>query len=117
MADFKIPELGENVSGGDVLRVLVKPGDVIAVEQPVLELETDKATIEVPSSVAGRVGTVNVKPGDKVKVGQVVLTVEGSASPAAPAQAAAPPPPAKAETAPGPAAAAPAPAKAAPSPA
>src|SRR3954470_7019782 len=75
MADFTLPELGENVSTGDVLRVLVKPGDALAKDQPVLELETDKATIEVPSSVAGTVGDVKVKPGDKVKVGQVILTV------------------------------------------
>ena len=74
MADFVIPELGENILGGDVVRVLVKPGDTIKMEQPVLELETDKATIEVPSSVAGVVKELKVKNGDKVKVGQVVLT-------------------------------------------
>src|SRR5437868_4133442 len=75
LTDFTLPELGENISAGDVLRVLVKPGDAIAMEQPVLELETDKATIEVPSSVAGTVGEIKVKQGDKVKVGQVILTV------------------------------------------
>jgi len=75
MADLTLPELGENISAGDVLRVLVKPGDALAKDQPVLELETDKATIEVPSSVAGTVGEIKVKPGDKVKVGQVILTV------------------------------------------
>ena len=53
--DFTLPELGENITAGDVLRVLVKPGDTLAKDQPVLELETDKATIEVPSSVAGTV--------------------------------------------------------------
>ena len=53
VTDFTLPELGENITSGDVLRVLVKPGDTIAKDQPVLELETDKATIEVPSSVAG----------------------------------------------------------------
>lgn len=73
--DFKIPELGENVSAGDVVRVLVKPGDTIEKDQAVLELETDKATIEVPSTVSGTISDVKVKPGDKVKVGQVVLTV------------------------------------------
>ncbi len=79
--EFKIPELGENVSAGDVVRVLVKPGDTIEKDQPVLELETDKATIEVPSSVSGTIQEVKVKPGDKVKVGQVVLTVgDGAAS-------------------------------------
>jgi pyruvate dehydrogenase E2 component (dihydrolipoyllysine-residue acetyltransferase) len=75
VADFTLPELGENISAGDVLRVLVKPGDALAKDQPVLELETDKATIEVPSSVSGTVGEIKVKPGDKVKVGQVILTV------------------------------------------
>jgi len=83
--DFKLPELGENVTAGDVLRVLVKAGDVLAKDQPVLELETDKATIEVPSSVGGRVTDVKVKVGDKVKVGQVVLSVEDGVSTPAPA--------------------------------
>jgi pyruvate/2-oxoglutarate dehydrogenase complex dihydrolipoamide acyltransferase (E2) component len=53
MTEFKIPELGENIATGDVTKVLVNVGDTITREQPVLELETDKATIEVPSSVAG----------------------------------------------------------------
>src|SRR5204862_199975 len=80
MADFTLPELGENIAAGDVVRVLVSPGDTIAKDQPVLELETDKATIEVPSSVSGTVGEVRVKPGDKVKVGQVVLTIDDGAA-------------------------------------
>ena len=74
--DFNLPELGEQIESGDVLRVLVKPGDTLAKDQPVLELETDKATIEVPSSVAGQVKEIKVKAGDKVKVGQTILTVE-----------------------------------------
>jgi pyruvate dehydrogenase E2 component (dihydrolipoamide acetyltransferase) len=82
VTDFTLPELGENVASGDVLRVLVKPGDVIAKEQPVLELETDKATIEVPSSVAGRVKEIKVKAGDTVKVGQSILAVDDGAAPA-----------------------------------
>src|SRR5215469_5684977 len=87
--DFNLPELGENIAAGDVLRVLVKPGDRLAKDQAVLELETDKATIEVPSSVEGTVGDIKVKPGDKVKVGQVILTVTEGGKPAAasPAQA------------------------------
>ena len=80
MTEFKVPELGENVVGGDVMRVLVNVGDTIARDQPVLELETDKATIEVPSSVAGVVKEVRVKSGDKVKVGAVVLTVDDASS-------------------------------------
>ncbi len=74
--DFKLPELGENVTAGDVVRVLVAAGDTIEKDQSVLELETDKATIEVPSSVAGTVKDVRVKQGERIKVGQVVLTVD-----------------------------------------
>ena len=76
MIEFKLPELGENIAAGDVMRVLVKPGDTVANEQAVLELETDKATIEVPSSVAGTVKDVKVKAGEKVKVGQTIFTVD-----------------------------------------
>src|SRR4051812_31693883 len=79
MIEFKLPELGENVSAGDVMRVLVKPGDSVTNDQAVLELETDKATIEVPSSVAGTVKDVKVKQGEKVKVGQTIFTVEEAA--------------------------------------
>src|SRR5689334_18347982 len=90
--DFTLPELGENVTAGDVVRVLVSPGDAVAKDQPVLELETDKATIEVPSSVAGTIKDIRVKQGERIKVGQVVLTVEdgGAASSAKPAAAARP---------------------------
>jgi pyruvate dehydrogenase E2 component (dihydrolipoamide acetyltransferase) len=76
VTEFKVPELGENVAGGDVMRVMVNVGDTVAHDQPILELETDKATIEVPSTVTGTVKEVRVKKGDKVKVGAVVLTVD-----------------------------------------
>jgi pyruvate dehydrogenase E2 component (dihydrolipoamide acetyltransferase) len=91
VAEFKVPELGESVAGGDVTRVLVKVGDVVARDQSVLELETDKATIDVPSSVAGRVTEVKVKQGDKIKVGAVVFVVDDADAPqaAAPADVAA----------------------------
>jgi len=126
--EFKLPELGENVEKGDVVRVLVVAGDVVTVDQPVLELETDKATIEVPTSIAGKIAEVRVKVGDKVKVGQAVFVIEDAASangagPApAKAEAAAPAPapapaPAAAPAAPAPApAAATAPAAKAPAP-
>src|SRR6202011_5817464 len=98
--DFTLPELGENIAAGDVLRVLVKPGDTLAKDQAVLELETDKATIEVPSSVAGVIKDVKVKAGDKVKVGQAILSVDenGAAPAAGKAAAASPPEPAPATT-------------------
>jgi pyruvate dehydrogenase E2 component (dihydrolipoamide acetyltransferase) len=83
--DMKLPELGENIEGGDVLRVMVKPGDQIKKDQPLLELETDKATIEVPSSADGVVTEIKVKEGEKVKVGQTIVVIEenGAAAPAA----------------------------------
>jgi len=116
--EFKIPNLGDGIKGGDVLNVLVKVGDAVAKDQNVIELETDKATIEVPSSVAGTVSEIKVKSGDKVTIGQVVLTLnEGSPSQAAsPAQPAAPPASAQSPAPPAPAAPAapPAPAAAAP---
>src|SRR5687768_17843857 len=58
------------------MRVMVNVGDTVAHDQPIVELETDKATIEVPSTVTGTVKEVRVKKGDKVKVGAVVLTVD-----------------------------------------
>ena len=66
------------MKGGDVLHVLVKVGDTVAAEQGILELETDKATVEVPSPSAGVVKEVAVKDGDKVAVGQLVLVLEGA---------------------------------------
>jgi pyruvate dehydrogenase E2 component (dihydrolipoamide acetyltransferase) len=105
VTDFNLPELGENIAAGDVLRVLVKPGDTLTKDQPVLELETDKATIEVPSSVSGQVKEVKVKAGEKVKVGQAILTVDegGAASASAPASQAQPASPKPAEAKPAPA--------------
>ena len=92
--EFTLPELGENITAGDVLNVLVKVGDTLTKDQPVLELETDKATIEVPSSVAGTVTAIKVKAGDKVKVGQAILSLaDNGAAAAAPAPPAPPAPP------------------------
>jgi pyruvate dehydrogenase E2 component (dihydrolipoamide acetyltransferase) len=76
MSEFTIPNLGDGVAQGDVLRVLVKPGDTVAVDQPVLELETDKATVEVPINVGGTIKEIRVKAGDKVKPGQAVLSID-----------------------------------------
>jgi pyruvate dehydrogenase E2 component (dihydrolipoamide acetyltransferase) len=94
VTEFKLPNLGDGVAAGDVLRVLVKAGDTLKADQAVLELETDKATLEVPSTVGGKVTEVKVKAGDKVKPGQVVLVVDEAgpgASAPAPAPAAAAP--------------------------
>jgi pyruvate dehydrogenase E2 component (dihydrolipoyllysine-residue acetyltransferase) len=79
MQEFKLPDLGENVKEGTIINVLVKPGDVVAKDQPVVEVETDKAALEVPSSVGGKVREVRVKKGDVVKVGAVVLVLDAAA--------------------------------------
>src|SRR5438552_1159961 len=77
ISEFKLPELGENIHEGDLVRLMVSPGAAISAGEPVMELETDKAVVEVPSSVTGTVKEVLVKQGEKVKVGQVIFTLEG----------------------------------------
>ena len=123
--EFKLPDLGENIASGDVVTVFVSAGDVVKPGQPLLEVETDKAVIEVPCPPGGRVVSVLVKKGDTVKVGQTLVTLEPATGgiaaapvPAAPAPvavpAAAPAKPAAAAPA---AAPAPAPVVAKPAPA
>jgi pyruvate dehydrogenase E2 component (dihydrolipoamide acetyltransferase) len=96
--EFKLPELGENIESGDLVRLMIKPGASITEGEPVMELETDKAVVEVPSSVTGTIGEVRVKEGDKLRVGQVIFTVEngsgaGTASASKAEKTAAPPRP------------------------
>ena len=79
---FKLPELGEHVETADLIKIMVSVGDRIAVDQPVLELETDKADFELPSSVAGVVKDIHVQVGEKVRVGQLILTLEEESQPA-----------------------------------
>lgn len=110
--EFKLPELGENVYEGTVVRLLVKVGDTVAKDQNVLEIETGKASVELPTPIGGTILSIAVKEGEKAKVGQTVMTFDASAAPAAAAAPAAPAPAAK-KAAP---AAAPAPAPAAPAP-
>ena len=74
--EFKLPELGENIESGDLVRLMIKPGASITEGEPVMELETDKAVVEVPSSVTGTISEIRVKEGDKLRVGQVIFTVE-----------------------------------------
>ena len=76
--EFKLPELGENIESADVIAVLVKPGDRLIKEQSVIEIETDKATIEVPSTVEGVITEVLVKEGDNIQVGKAIVKVDDS---------------------------------------
>lgn len=95
--EVKLPNLGDGVDAGDVLEVLVKEGDLVAKDQGILEIETGKATMQVPSAQAGKVLKVHVKPGQSIPVGTLLLTLEGATAkstsqPAAPpAQKSAPP--------------------------
>ena len=74
--EVRLPEISENVESGDVIKVLVSVGDTVAVDQPLLELETDKAVLEVPSPHKGVVAEILVRPGETIKVGQVFMTID-----------------------------------------
>lgn len=84
MIEIKLPELGDGIDSGDVLEVLVSEGDVITKDQGIVELETDKATVEVPSSHAGVVKKVHVSSGDTIKIGATMISIEAEAPAAAP---------------------------------
>jgi pyruvate dehydrogenase E2 component (dihydrolipoamide acetyltransferase) len=85
--EFKLPDLGENIASGDVVSVFVSPGDVLRPGQALLEVETDKAVIEVPCPPGGRVAEVLVKKGDTVKVGQALVTLDAAGAASTPAKA------------------------------
>lgn len=86
--EFKLPDLGEGIHEGEIIDVLVSVGDQVEDGQPVLVVETDKATTEVPAPVTGTVEAINVRPGDRVTVGQVLMVFaeKGAAPEAKPAQ-------------------------------
>lgn len=92
--EFKLPDLGEGLKEGTLVGWKIKEGDTVAAEQAIAEVETDKATTELPSPFAGKVTKLHFKPGDVIPVGKVIMTVEaeGAAAPApkAPAKGASP---------------------------
>src|SRR5437879_10989668 len=75
---FALPDLGEGLTEAEIVKVLVGEGDVVAEDAPLLEVETDKATVEIPSPFGGRVARVHVQPGQTVKVGEVLVTFDDS---------------------------------------
>jgi pyruvate dehydrogenase E2 component (dihydrolipoamide acetyltransferase) len=88
--DLKLPALGEGADSGTVVNLFVKEGDKLAKDQPVLELENEKAVATIPSNIEGTVSKVHVKAGDKISVGQRILSVsegQGAAPAAAPKKA------------------------------
>ncbi len=88
--DFALPDLGEDIDEADVTKVYVSEGDVVALEQPILEIETEKATLDVPSSVAGTVLTIGVSVGDTIHPGQTIISVRDTAEAAPPPVSTAP---------------------------
>jgi len=115
--DVKVPDIGD-FKDVAVIEVLVKPGDTIKVEQSLITVESDKASMEIPSSAAGTLKELKVKVGDVVNIGDLIAVIEGAAPAAGSAPAPAPAPAAAAAAAPATASAsAPAPAAAAPAPA
>ena len=89
--EVKLPNLGDDIDSGDVLELLVKEGDTIAKDQGILELETGKATMQVPSPQAGKVLKVHVAQGQTIPPGALLLTLEGSGAAKGDAKQAAPP--------------------------
>src|SRR4030095_4159292 len=85
--DFKLPDLGEGLTEAEIVKVLVREGDVIAEDAPLLEVETDKAQVEIPSPMGGRVEKIHVSPGQTRKGGTVLVTFADDGAPARPAAA------------------------------
>lgn len=83
--EVKLPALGENVAGGDVVDIKVKVGDEVKEGQPLMEVEAEKSTVEVPSPLTGRIAQILVKKGDKITTGQTLFLIEGDGKAAAPA--------------------------------
>src|SRR5579871_1299555 len=82
-SEIKLQALKENVDTVEVNAVKVSAGDVVAKDQPLLEVQADKAALEVPSPVAGRVAKILVKPGDQINIGQVYCLIESNGEQAA----------------------------------
>lgn len=78
--DVVLPELGENIETGVISKILVKKGDQVELNQPLVEIETDKAAIEVPSTVTGVVTEIFVTVGDEIQIGQKIVTIDGAAN-------------------------------------
>ena len=82
MADIRVPTLGESVTEATVGKWFKQPGDAVAVDEPLVELETDKVTLEVPAPAAGVLGDIAAKNGDTVAVGALLGQIkEGAGAP------------------------------------
>lgn len=84
MQEFKLPDLGEGMHEAEIRRWLVKPGDTVKQDQPMVEVETDKAVVEIPSPLAGRVADIRVQEGTMAKLGEVLVTFDSATDGGAP---------------------------------
>jgi pyruvate dehydrogenase E2 component (dihydrolipoamide acetyltransferase) len=84
MQEFKLPDLGEGMQEAEIRRWLIKPGDTVKLDQPMVEVETDKAVVEIPSPVKGQVSEIRVQEGKIAKLGEILVTfdAQGNGAPA-----------------------------------
>src|SRR3712207_6439127 len=80
--EFKLPDLGEGLTEGEIARWLVSEGEEVAEDDPLVEIQTDKTTVEIPSPAAGRVARILAREGDVVPVGTVIVVIGDGAGPA-----------------------------------
>ena len=85
--DYRLPDIGEGLADVEVVKWLVRDGDTTRENDPIAEVETDKAVVTIPAPASGRVTGLAVKEGERLKVGAVLLTMETDAEAAAPATA------------------------------
>jgi len=76
IVEIRIPEIGENIESGEVVKILVSVGDLVEIDQPIIELETDKAVVEIPSPAKGKITEITVAVGDDIKIGQVIARID-----------------------------------------
>ena len=82
--ELKLPDVGENIETAKVIRVMVHEGDAVEKDQPIIEIETEKATLEVPSEAAGTVSRIHVSEGEEIRIGQSIATLDGGEAPQEP---------------------------------
>src|SRR5262245_53456925 len=85
--EFKLPDIGEGVTEGEIVGWLVKVGDTVNEDQDMVEVMTDKATVTIGAPKGGIIAELRAKPGDTVPVGQIIVVIDGSGGAAAPAPA------------------------------
>ena len=84
--EVKFHDIGEGMTEGEILSYFVEIGDKISVDQPLLEVQTDKMVAEIPSPAAGKIKAIHFKPGDIIKVGETIIEIEDGKKQTAPTQ-------------------------------